>query len=262
MGGRPASAYAYFDAPFLALAHRGGHSPAAPAAVENSLRAFTAARDLGYRYLETDVHTTADGVLVAFHDEVLDRTCDATGRVADMPWDAVARARIGGTEPIPTLDDLLDAFPDARLNIDLKAPGAVEPLARALAHHGAEGRVCVGSFDTGRLRRFRSLSGGRVATSATPVEVGVFAQAPGVRQRFPLGAQAFQVPLRHRGVPIVHPRFVAAAHRRGAQVHVWTINDRATMEHLIDLGVDGIVTDDITTLKAVLTERDLWEGNP
>ncbi|MFP5415368.1 MAG: glycerophosphodiester phosphodiesterase family protein [Actinomycetes bacterium] len=253
----------YFDVPFAALAHRGGACADAPIEVENSLRAFTAAWAMGYRYLETDVHVTADGTLVAFHDDVLDRVTDAGGRLAALPWVEVARARIGGTEAIPTLDELLDALPLARFNIDIKAPAAVEPLARTLAAHGALTRVCVGSFSTRRLARFRRLTRGAVATSASPLEVGVFALAPGVRGVWPLHGRAFQMPTHEprTGVRLLRPGVIEAAHRRGAAVHVWTVNDRTEMESLIDLGVDGIVTDDIATLKAVLVARDLWEGN-
>ncbi|MDO5533429.1 MAG: glycerophosphodiester phosphodiesterase [Propionibacteriaceae bacterium] len=263
MLGRPANDFAYFDAPFTALAHRGGITEHAPIEVENSLRGFRAAWEFGFTHLETDVHTTADGVLVAFHDEVLDRVTDASGRLADLPWAEVQGARIGGSEPIPRLDDLLDALPAARFNIDLKSPSAVEPLAATIERHGAQERVCVGSFHVASITAFRKRTGGRVATAASPTEVAVFSLLPGVRSRWPLAGQAFQMPERHprTGLRLLTRGMVDAAHRRGAVVHVWTINDRPTMERLIDLGVDGIVSDDLATLKAVLVERDLWEGH-
>lgn len=255
-----AARFPYFSAPFLALAHRGGFCADAPPAVENTLRAFRAATALGYTHLETDVHLTADGRLVAFHDEVLDRVTDAEGAILDLPWSQVSEARIGGTEPIPLLSDLLEDLPEARFNIDLKAEGAVEALATTIEAHNAHDRVCVGSFDARRLRTFRRLTEGRVATSAHPAEVVGAAALPGVRRFWPLGAAAFQVPVRHKGVPVVTAEMVANAHRRGVLVHVWTINDRPEMERLIELGVDGLVSDDLETLKAVLVERDLWEG--
>lgn len=259
----PAVESAYFDAPFLALAHRGGFCPAAPPAVENSLRAFRAAWELGYTHMETDVHVTRDGTLIAFHDDELDRVTDATGRVADLTAADVARARIGGSEPIPTLDELLDALPNARFNIDLKASGAVAPLAETLRRHGAEHRVCVASFSLARLSAFRRLTGGRVATAASPVEVAVFAWKPWVRRVWPLHAQVFQVPEREERtrVPLLRFGLIGAAHRRGVGVHVWTVNERADMERLIEAGVDGLVTDDLVTLKSVLIERNLWEGH-
>lgn len=253
----------YFDAPFLALAHRGGISTAAPAEVENSLRAFQAAWDLGYRHLETDVHVTADGVLVAFHDDVLERVTDASGRLADLPWSQISRARIGGSEQIPLLDDLLDALPHARLNIDLKVPAAIGPLITTLDRHRAHRRVCVGSFSSTTIGAFRRLTEGRVATSASPVEVAVFGLLPGVRRRWPLRADAFQMPIHEprTGLRLLSRGMLAAAHARGAYVHVWTVNDRPTMERLIEMGVDGIVTDELDLLKAVLVARDLWWGH-
>lgn len=257
----PASDHAYFATPFAALAHRGGLSPGVPAALENSLRAFLGAWRLGFTHLETDVHLTADGVLVAFHDDVLDRTTDARGRLADLPWDAVREARIGGSEPIPTLDELLAALPEARFNIDLKAPGTAGPLARVLDRHAAHDRVCVASFTEAHLRAFRRLSRGRVATSASPPEVAAFAWAAPLRPLWPRTPAALQVPVRAGRLAVVTPSLVRAAHRWGLAVHVWTINERAEMERLIDLGVDGLVSDELDILKSVLVERGLWEGH-
>lgn len=256
-----ASDYAYFAPRFIALAHRGGVTPEASAAVENSLRAFDAAVGLGYRYLETDVHATSDQVLIAFHDDRLARVTDSRGTVADLTWAEVSSARIGGREPIPRLSDLLDALPHAFFNLDLKSDAAVEPLVGLLERRNATQRVCVGSFSTHRIRRFRTLTGGRIATSASPAEVLSFALAPRLSRIWPLAGQAFQVPERD---PASHLRVVSrpmieAAHRRGAHVHVWTVNDEADMERLIDMGVDGIVSDEIDTLKSVLTRRGLWE---
>ena len=146
--GRP-SPHPYLDwnGP-IAFAHRGGASDAP----ENTEPAFRAAVELGYRYLETDVHVTADGVLVAFHDDDLQRTCGMPGRISELPWSKVATARVDGTAPIPRLDELLDAWPDARWNIDCKVAGAVAPLARAVSEHQALDRVCVASFSDRRIR--------------------------------------------------------------------------------------------------------------
>lgn len=258
-----ADRFPYFDARFAAIAHRGGFSPDAPVELENSMRAFAAARDLGFRYLETDVQVTADGVLVAFHDPVLDRVTDAAGLVGALPFSEVAQARIGGLEPIPRFDDLLDAFPDARLNIDLKTPDAVAPLAESIRRHGARDRVCVASFSTRRLREFRTLAGPRVATSTSPVEIGVSAWLPALRRAWPLRGAAFQIPMLEprTGVPLMHFGLRRTARRKGAQVHVWTINDRSDMERLLDWGVDGLISDDLITLKDVLLARGLWEGD-
>lgn len=256
-----ADEWGYFATRFAALAHRGGFCDDSPPAFENSLRAFAAAWARGFRYLETDVHATADGALVAFHDEVLDRVTDAAGRLAALPLAAVAEARIGGREPIPLLEELLDALPDARFNIDLKSAGAVRPLVAALDRHAAHDRVCVGSFGEDRIREFRRLTRGRVATAASPREVRAHL-LPGVRRWLPLGGQSFQVPVRDERtrIPVVTRGFVRAAHAVGAVVHVWTINDALEAERLLDLGVDGLVSDDLDMLKGLLVRRELWEG--
>ncbi len=245
--------YLDVDGP-VAFAHRGG----AEEHPENSLAAFRHAVSLGYRHLETDVHLTADGQVLAFHDDSLDRVTDGTGRIGDLTAAEVARARIAGTEPIPTLDALLEEFPDARINIDPKADPVVEPLARALERHDALDRVCVGSFSDRRLRRLRGLLGDRLCTSAGPVATAAFRLAS-LGVPLPRGAHdCLQVPVRQSGIPLVDRRFVALAHRRGLKVHVWTIDDPDEMHRLLDLGVDGLMTDRPTVLRDVLRARGHW----
>lgn len=255
-----AADWAYFDAGFVAMAHRGGALLPANARRENTLIAFRNAVDLGYRYLETDVHVTRDGHLVAFHDATLDRVTDSRGAIADLPLAEIRRARIGN-EQVPTLDEVLDNF-DVRVNIDIKANGAEAPLVHALRRHNAWHRVCVGSFSQVRLARFRALAKNWVATSCGPV--GVATAVAASRSGFgiaPRGA-AFQVPVRHhvagRVVEVVTPAFVAQAHRWGKQVHVWTIDDPQQMSDLIDMGVDGLVTDRPDLLRQVLESRGMW----
>jgi glycerophosphoryl diester phosphodiesterase len=237
----------------LPFAHRGGASELP----ENTLPAFARSVELGYRYLETDTHVTADGVLVAFHDDRLDRVTDRTGLIHDLTWAEVAEARVGG-ERIPLLEELLDAFPDCRVNIDPKHDGAVEPLAALLKRMGAVERVGIGSFSDRRLARMRRLCGPRLCTSLGPVGIGRLVLAS---RGCPVGripAPCAQVPTNQGRIPVVTERFVAAAHRRGMQVHVWTIDDEAEMHRLVDLGVDGIMTDHPTLLKQVLESRGLW----
>lgn len=251
----------YFDAPPLALAHRGGACDTAGLARENTLAAFEAAAAAGYRYLETDVHLTADGVLIAFHDDELDRVTDGRGRIAQLSWDQVSRARIDGTEPVPTLRELLRAPPQARVNIDLKADGTPEATLWALRELRATDRVCIGSFSSARLRRFRRLARrDGVATSAGPLGVAALRLLPAAVSRWlHTPGLAYQVPVWHRllgmRIEVVTPGFVRAAHAIGRQVHVWTINDAAQMRRLLDLGVDGIVTDRLDLLAQVLADR-------
>ncbi len=252
-----AERYAYFDEPFAAYAHRGGALYPPNRHRENTLHAFQQAVDLGYRYLETDVHATADGVLVAFHDDILDLATDRTGVVAEVLWSEVRLARVQG-EPIPLLEDLLGTWPDLRVNIDLKHDASVAPLVDVIERTAAHDRVCAASFSGRRLARFRQLSGGRVCTAIAPGEIARL-RAAGFRApsgRF-AGACA-QVPVRQGPVLILDRRFVDTAHRHGLPVHVWTIDDPAEMERLLDLDVDGIMTDRPSVLKEVLVRRGVW----
>ena len=218
--------------------------------------AFASAVALGYRYLETDVHVTSDGVLVAFHDDILDQATDRTGAVAEVPWSEVRLARVQG-EPIPMLEDVLGAWPEARVNIDAKSDGAVAAIVEVLDRTAAHARVCVGSFVDGRVERLRELTGGRVCTWMGRRQILRLRLAslglPG--RSF---APCAQVPVRHGPWPVVDRRFVEAAHGLGVAVQVWTIDDRAEMERLLDLGVDGILSNRPTLLKQVLVERGLW----
>ena len=264
-----AAEHPYFDRPPLALAHRGGAAYAPNTGIENTVRAFRNAVDLGYRYLETDVHATSDGHLVAFHDERLDGVSDGHGRIAQLPWSEVQQARIGagGGEPVPELPELLETFPAARFNIDIKAAGAVAPLAEAIVRHGAQDRVCVGSFSDRRLAAFRRLAGPRVATAAGPLGTAALRLGPGWLTRWLCTpAQVLQVPPSHpagsRAIRLVTPALLGTAHRLGKQVHAWTVDEAEEMHRLLDLGVDGIVSDRIDTLRDVLIARGDWHGAP
>jgi glycerophosphoryl diester phosphodiesterase len=257
-----ATEFAYFDTPFIALAHRGGALLPANRWRENSRHAFTQAAELGYRYLETDVHATADGVLIAFHDDQLDRVTDGTGRIADQRWVDVRRARIGGQDPIPTLAELLETFPEHRFNIDIKAPGAIAPLAATIDAFGAHDRICVGSFGHDRLRAFRRLMGPRVATSVGRPGVAWTRFVPLLPRLVNDVGVVLQIPVRWpiagREVRLVTRDLVRRAHAAGKLVHVWTIDDAAEMNALIDLGVDGLVSDRIDVLREVCRARGIW----
>ncbi|MCW2695626.1 MAG: Glycerophosphoryl diester phosphodiesterase, partial [Modestobacter sp.] len=143
----PGPRYAFLDGPTpVAMAHRGG----AIDHVENTMPAFEACVALGYRYLETDVRVTADGVLVAFHDPTLDRVTDRTGRIESLPWQEIRRALIGGRDPVVRLEDLLGSCPDVLFNLDIKAAGVLAPLVRTVRRLGVADRICLGSFSDAR----------------------------------------------------------------------------------------------------------------
>lgn len=279
-GTTPVTGYPYLDAVLdrpgsvIAMAHRGGALHPEIPGTENTLHAFRHAVALGYRYLETDVHASKDGVLLAFHDAVLDRVTDTEGRLSDLTADQISAVRIGGEHAVPTMAELLEAFPDCRFNIDLKSEGAIEPLVALLERTRTHDRVCVGSFSWQRIHAFRRATAGRVATAAAPFEVAAFlVPAPGrlLRATVARGAQVLQVPWRHRQrrVTIVTPAFVRRAHAAGLHVHVWTgdepsqwvsVDDPASMNMLLDMGVDGLITDRTDVLKDVLLSRGQWMG--
>lgn len=254
----------YLDSPLpLAFAHRGGAFHPELEGLENTLAAFRHAVSLGFRYLETDVHVTSDGVLLAFHDEVLDRVTDRTGRVSESTAAEVQEALIGGRERVPTLAQLFDEFPEVRFNIDVKSEGAVQALARFIAEREVWDRVLVGSFSRTRLRHFRRLTRGRVATSAHPLEVATYVLSPSARLARWLtrsGPVALQVPHRSGRIPVVTHGLVRRAHANGLHVHVWTIDDPDEINQLLDRGVDGIMTDRTDVLKSVLVARGQWTG--
>ena len=216
--------------------------------------AFQHAVDLGFTYLETDVHATRDGVLVAFHDSKLDRVTDREGAIAELPLSEVRRARVDGREPIPLFEDLMEQFPDARVNIDCKADSAVDALIASLRRLDCLDRVLIGGFSDARLRRFRREFGDALCTSFGPQQIAALRFA----RRLPWGGQVAQVPVRQGPLTVANKALVDRAHERGLHVHVWTIDDASEMHRLLDLGVDGLMTDRPEVLKDVLVARDAW----
>lgn len=247
----PPARHRFLDWPGpIPFAHRGGASEAP----ENTMPAFERAVELGFVYLETDVHVTTDGVVVAFHDADLARTCGRPGRIDELPWSEVSTARVDGREPIPRLDELFERFPDARINIDCKADSAVDGLVAAIRRADALHRVCVGSFSDRRLRRLRAALGAALCTSYGPAQIAALRLVGRAVGR----GEAAQVPVSRGAVTVVDERFVRRAHRRDLAVHVWTIDDPTEMHRLLQLGVDGIMTDRPAVLRSVLEERGQW----
>jgi glycerophosphoryl diester phosphodiesterase len=241
-----------------AFAHRGGaaHAP------ENSWTAFEHAVKLGYSYLETDARATSDGRLMAFHDRTLDRVTDVKGPIGSRTYQEVKALRVAGSEPIPLIEDLLGAWPEVRFNIDLKDEPGIAPLAEVLRRTGAWDRVCLTSFSGSRLRAARGLLGRPVCMATSPAVIAAVGYSIGsLRRRQELLAGR----LAHAGVRCVQipglltsRRLIRRAHVLGLDVHVWTVNDRASMTRFLALGADGIMTDDICLLREVLIERGQW----
>ncbi len=245
-GGRP-----------LVIAHRGG----AGLWPENTLYGFERAAALGVDVIETDVHVTKDGELVIFHDDTVDRTTDGAGRVGSLTLaelkrlDAAYRFSPDGGRSFPlrgsgvtapTLREVFNALPQMRFNIEPKqvSPSIVPPLCRMIREHGMADRVLVASFSGAVLAEFRRECP-EVATSAATGEVASFLarQEAGLASSYSPTMQALQVPEYAGALPVLTRGFVESAHGRNLRVHAWTVNAEGDMRRLIDMGVDGIMTD-------------------
>jgi glycerophosphoryl diester phosphodiesterase len=238
------------DVPF-GMAHRGGSS----GGPENTVAAFRRATELGYRHLETDVHATSDGVLVAFHDDDLQRVAGLPGGIGDYRWDRLAEIELADGHRIPTMDELLTTFPDARFNIDPKSDQAVDPLIELIGRHGAVGRVCIGSFSESRISRVRHALGPELCTSPGPGGLARVLAAAYLSTQWSPPYGCLQIPIRARGIQFDRPALIARFQQLGLQVHFWTINERSEMERLLDAGADAIISDELEILNEVLAAR-------
>lgn len=242
----------------LALSHRGF----AQDGLENTLPAMEAAVALGFAYLEIDIRTTRDGVVMVFHDEHLERVTDGAGRLADHTYTELSAVRVGGVEPIPTLEEVLERWPQVRLNIDVKDDGSVQPFAELIEKHRAHDRVLIASFsDRRRLRVLKRLS--RPTASSAGMVVNALMKLLGPLRLQTAVARAasvdcLQVPTSFRGIPVADRQFIRRCNNAGLPVHVWTINDRRTMEKLLDDGASGLVSDRADILAEVMQDRGQW----
>ena len=237
----------------LAFAHR-GDSQAAP---ENTMAAFSSAHALGFSYFETDVHLSQDGVLLAFHDHKLDRVTNSRGVVAQLDYATIAQARVGGSERIPLLAELLEEFPDTRINIEPKSDAAVQPLVKLIKSTNAVQRVCFGSFHSRRTKQIRATLP-HACTSMGPLETLRTRLASWGAPAATVKAQCAQVPTNHFGVPIADTRFIQYLLNLGLQTHIWTVNHAPEMHSLLDAGASGLMTDNPALLKSVLQSRGQW----
>lgn len=250
----------------ILLAHRGGGDESS----ENTLEGFAYAHDLGIRHIETDVHLSADGEVVISHDPTVDRCYDGTGLIAETTWRDLSALRTANGERMPLLGEALERFPDMYFNIDAKAAGVEGPLLDVIEGCDAWDRVVLASFSESRLRWIREKTQMRVATSigvdAVARLVGAAKTASGPRWwRVPgakQGVVAAQVPVFYGPLTVVDRRFVAAAHTLGLAVHVWTVDEPDDVLHLIEVGVDGFVTNRPRALRDFLLERGMWEQPP
>ena len=244
----------FLEGRFLAFAHRGGNE----SAPENSFKAFYNAVQIGYKYLETDVHLTKDGYLIAFHDASLDRVTNKNGLIKDLKLSDIKKAKIDGTEEIPLLLELLDSFPNCFFNIDCKVDETVKPLVDLIKNKALFDRVCVGSFSQKRINYIRKSLGKDVKTSMGPSEVilSKFLSYTSVKYNFQ--SSYTSIPIKRYGVSLLDKRNIDYLKSTNQKVIAWTINNEDQMKMLINMGVDGIMTDNLSLLKKVLIDENLW----
>lgn len=259
------------DWPF-GLAHRG-----ADVQRENTMRAVHDAVQLGFSYIEVDVQTSADGKVVVFHDDQLDRITTGTGKLSQYTWAELSTLTVIGPqprdeqvgEPLVLMEGLLEAFPGVLFNIDLKDRASAAPMVEILRRTGAWDRVLIASFRDSHRRLFFDhvqaedpivASSGGVETVAALLVAhrffGFRSVVRWLRNRLPF--HALQVPIRRGPIRVVTKRFVEACHRESIAVHVWIVNEIDEMEHLLEMGVDGLVTDNGPGIAQVLEARGQW----
>jgi glycerophosphoryl diester phosphodiesterase len=244
----------FLEEKFLAFAHRGGNE----FAPENSFRAFKSAVDIGYKYLETDVHLTKDGFLIAFHDDTLDRVTDKSGLIRDLTLSEIKKAKIAGTDEIPLLSELLNSFTDCFFNIDCKVDETVQPLINLINNKDFINRVCIGSFSQKRINFIRKSLGKEVKTSMGPAEVILSKFLSYTSLGYNFKSSYTSIPIRRYGINLLDERNISYLKSNNQKVIAWTINDEDQMKMLINIGIDGIMTDNLTLLKKVLIEESLW----
>jgi len=237
----------------LAIAHRGGgleHE-------ENTMPAFAHAVGLGFTHLELDVHATSDGAVVVHHDATLARMTGDPRAIGTLTWAELRGLRTHGGAALPLLSEVLEAFPDAFINIEAKSDAAVAPLIQLVRKMGVLDRIGMGNFNPARMRRLRAALGPGLCWSPGHLGVlGLWLAGHGLPFRAPFAM--VQVPARFKGIAVVTPGFIAAAHARKIAVQVWTVDTRPEMERLLDMGVDALMTDRPRLLRAVMVARGQW----
>lgn len=249
------------------IAHRGGNpsqlvdcgSDIDKTVPENTLAAFAAARSAGYRYLETDVHLSADGQVVVSHDPDLRRVGGGNTTIAESNWEDLSAIKLDGEHNLSLLGDLFEAFPNAFWNIDPKSDDVVGPLIELVREADVIDRVCFGSFEDRRLTQLLDAFGSKTCLSAGPKGTLISVVAAFVWPFYKPRHQCLQLPVKAYGLPLDSASLIRRLQRLGLQVHYWTINTRRDIERLLDAGADAIISDEIYLLRQILQERDAWE---
>ena len=235
----------FLDSEFQGFVHRGDTS----IFLENTIEAFQSAVSLGYLYLETDLRETSDGKIITFHDPNLKRITGANITISETKFSDIRMRRLPSRETIPTIDELLEEFPDSFFNMDLKVNQIEEKVLKKINSHNALERVCLGSFNSKVIKKINSLEP-KILTSMgiSQVIMYKFFQKKNI-------SKLIQIPTRWNGIKVITKKFIDRLHNDGLKVHVWTVNKETEMQSLIDLGVDGIMTDNASGLIKVMKQN-------
>ena len=238
----------------VAIAHRGGSN----SGIENTLEAFENAINMGFNIIETDIQITKDKKLVVFHDLTLDRLTNTKGLVKDKTWNELKKIKILGKYSIPLLSDIFDKWPKIKINIDPKNDECIDYLISFLREYNCFEKICIGSFSGKRLQRLRKEFGPKLCTSAGPLEVLKLKLFSLINLSISIDANCVQVPLKYYRINIIDKNFIKFCQSQNLMVHVWTINDILEIERLLDLGVNGIISDNIEGLKKIFKKKNYW----
>ena len=235
----------FLDSEFQGFVHRGDTS----IFLENTIEAFQSAISLGYQYLETDLRETSDGKIITFHDPNLKRITGANITISETKFSDIRMRRLPSRETIPTIDELLEEFPDSFFNMDLKVNQIEEKVLKKINSHNALERVCLGSFNSKTIKKINSLEP-KILTSMGISQVikYKFFQKKNL-------SKLIQIPTHWKGIKVITKKFIDRLHNDGLKVHVWTVNKETEMQSLIDLGVDGIMTDNASGLIKVMKQN-------
>ena len=236
------------------IAHRG----ASLLASENSFESFRKAFDLGYRVIETDIHSSKDGTAYIFHDITLERLTGENLKISDLKDVDIDSLKINNSSIIPRLSNVFEEFPEGLFNLDAKTWKSTTPIVDTIQNMGCRSRVCIGSFNDRRVNAIIKELGLETCHSMGASNVIKFylgAQL-GIEQHFT--SQCIQLPIKMFGISLTTRKVLSYARKLGIKIHFWTINNPVIMQQLLELNVDGIMTDDCVLLKEIMKEQNKW----
>jgi len=242
------------DKSFYAFAHRGG-TEFAP---ENTFEAFSNAVEIGYEFLETDVHINADGELMAFHDSTIDRVTNYEGELKNFTSNQLKKIKINDKFNIPLLADLIEAFASIFFSVDMKTDDTVIPLIKLVNRMGVKDRICFASFNQKRLKYVRDEYLNKCITSLGPNEIAQTKLFSILGKKIHIKSRIASLPISKYKIQLLNKSHIEFLKSSNIKVIAWTINKTEEMKHLINMGVDGIMTDNISSLKKILIKKNLW----